>query len=188
VVGLDGELERYVERLLGSIVPGAEVASCNLERLEDLTVVAGFAFTLADPEPDERDRIEIVIGNPHGGVLEAMPGNVHLYMATRDSPVLLPGPMSQRVNLRLKPGSREVVRLPGAVEIENAAGRFTNAVEEADDGWVTLTRELVVGRETEERRTRTDQAIEPLDAGLWPELRALLLEESDPANRTIFLK
>ena len=57
--------------------------------------------------------------------------------------------------------------------MENEVGRYSLNVEEKD-GWVTIDREITL-----------DVTNIPPDA--WPNLRALLLEETDAAGRTILI-
>jgi hypothetical protein len=67
-----------------------------------------------------------------------------------------------------------MIHLPAARHIENEAGSFILRIEQ-EDGWVTVDRSLILHWAT----------IEP---AAWPQLRALLLEESDAANRSILMK
>jgi len=78
-------------------------------------------------------------------------------------------------------GEREVVRVPEEVALENEVGHFRLTVEhEGSD--ITITREIAVGAGD---GSGAALSVEPAD---WPSLRALLLEEADPRNRTILLK
>jgi len=99
---------------------------------------------------------------------------VHLYYEHRSSPIFLTDMMTQRISLRLKTGQREIASVPEARELENEVGRFSLHVEK-EDGWVKISRELTI-------RTAT------ISPAAWPSLRALLLEETDSANRTVLLK
>jgi hypothetical protein len=188
VVGLGNELERYLGGLLGSLLDGAEIVDCNVATLTRPVVVAGFSFSLAEPEPDEQGRIEVAVGSPEGGVLAAMPANTHLYSAARRSPVLLPGPMTQSVRLRLKASDREVVHVPSPLGIENAAGRFAVSAEVGDDGWVTVSREIEVRARSAGGGDAPGAADGPFEARPWPALRALLHEEADRRGGTVLLR
>jgi hypothetical protein len=155
-------------------------------RMDRDQVVAGFEFSIGAPEADDQGRIELAVGDPPGGVLDRLPGDAHLYDAERGSPLALSGPMRQKVTLRLKTAGRELVRVPEPRSIENAVGRFSVSVEEEDD-WVTVTRELAVGA--------SQAGAPPWELGAtviapeeWPLLRALLLEETGRANRSVFLR
>jgi len=185
-VGLDGECRRYLDQVAGSAASGASLTEHGVVRIHRDQVVAGFEFDVEAPEPDDQGRIELAVGDPPGAVLDRLPGDSHLYSADRGSPLTLPGPMSQKVRLRLRIGESEVVRLPEPRSIENSVGRFSLTVEE-DDDWVTVTREIAIGDPEAE--------VEPLEPGAmivapeqWPELRELLLEETDRANRSVFLR
>jgi hypothetical protein len=174
MVGLDGETLALIKKILGSILPGATAGGYNLEEFERTMVIAGFDVTVKPGEPDDHGRMRLSIGDPAGGIIDALPADVHLYDEHRSSPVVRFGTQMQQITLRLKPGDREIVHLPEAREIENVAGRFALTVER-DDGWVTVDRVL-----------KLSGMMVPPDA--WPHLRALLLEETDAANRTILLK
>ncbi len=80
----------------------------------------------------------------------------------------------QRVELRLKTENRDIVYMPQMYEMENEVGRFGLTVER-EGGWITIGRELHIDK----------HIVQHAD---WPLLRALLLEEQDPAHRTIILK
>lgn len=186
VVGLDGECGDYLEDVAGSAASGATINEHSVVRIHRDQVVAGFEFDIDAPEPDDQGRIELAVGDPTGGVLDRLPPDVHLYSATRGSPLALLGPMSQKVTLRLRIGESEAARLPEPRSLENSVGRFSLTVVEEDD-WVTVTRELAIGD--------PEAKVEPWEAGpmivapdQWPELRELLLEETDRANRSVFLR
>jgi hypothetical protein len=174
MTGLEGEALSYLNRLIGSVIPGAKVKGFNPEAFGSYHVTVGFEFVLEAPEADEHGRRHIAAGVPSTGIATSIPSDVHLYDETRSSPVLLPGKMHQKIVLRIETNGREIVYLPEAREIANGAGSFTLTAEN-EDGWVTVGRELSLDR----------TQMEP--AG-WPALRALLLEEMDGANRTILIK
>jgi hypothetical protein len=174
VVGLDGESKAFAGRVASSVLEDADVTDCNLAALKRDEVVAGFAFDLESGEPDDRGRTRVAIGDPAGGLLAHLPADVRSDHGHRDSPVVLPGPMFQRVVLRLEIGEGEPVRIPEDVALENAVGRFALTVVE-DGEWLTVIREIAIDVDT----------VPPAD---WPALRDLLLEEVDPRNRTILLE
>jgi hypothetical protein len=171
VAGLASEASAFLGGVASAVLDGSEVTDQSLERLDRDRVTAGFAFKLASGEPDDQGRTELLVGEPAGGLLAAMPPDVHLYEEKRTSPVLLPGPMEQEVELRLNLGERETVLLPTERSMENDVGRFTLTVER-DHGRLTVRRTLTV----------SNASIAPGD---WPKLRAILLEESDPRGTTI---
>lgn len=174
IAGLAGEAGRFIGRVVGAVLDGAEVTDVSFERLDAGRTTAGFALSLAAIEPDERDRIGLTLGEPDGGLLDALPPDVHLFEERRASPVLLAGPLDQEIELRMRLGDREVVFLPSERSIENAVGRFALTVEREDDR-VTLRRTLRVSTAT-------------IGAGEWKDLRALLLEETDPRSGALYLK
>jgi hypothetical protein len=185
-VGLDGECSGYLERIAGAAAAGASLSEHGVIRMDRDQVVAGFEFDVEAPEPDDRGRIELAVGDPPGGVLDRLPGDAHLYDAERGSPLALFGPMRQRVVLRIKTADREVVRVPEPRSIENGVGRFSVSVEE-EDGWITVTRELAVEASQTGAPPRELGAV-VIAPEEWPLLRELLLEETERTNRSVFLR
>jgi hypothetical protein len=164
--------------LVGSLLPSAELTAAVPARLERAGVFeASFSLALASPEKDAFDRNAIVLGRPLGGLLDRLPHDVHLYEESRQTPVLGVGGWEQSLTLRLEVAEDQLLQAPEAVSLTNAAGSFT-LTSDYDDGWLTLTRavKLVDGQEGD------------LPAELWPDLRALLLEEADPVHGTVLLK
>jgi hypothetical protein len=82
--------------------------------------------------------------------------------------------MTQRVCLRIKTGGREVVQLPETIDLTNGTGSYTVRADHAG-GWVVVERTLTLNAGT----------VAPAS---WADLRTLLLEEEDPAGKTILLK
>jgi hypothetical protein len=123
---------------------------------------------------------------------------VHFYSERRDSPVLLEGPMSQTVTLRIDAGEKTEVRVPDPVSVSNDLGSFRLEVERSGDGTLTLRRALAIGPEEDtggegaggRKSSYGTGSYRGLLIGAddWPLLRQLLLEESDPRHRTILLE
>lgn len=174
IAGLADEASGFLGGVAGSVLDGTEVTDLSFERLDADRTTAGFTLSLAAIESDDRDRIKLTLGEPDGGLLDALPPDVRLFQEQRASPVLLAGPLDQEIELRLELGDREVVFLPAEHSIENAVGRFALTVDR-DGGRVTVKRTLRVGTAT-------------IGAAEWPLLRALLLEETDPRSGTLYLK
>ena len=175
MTGLQGETEAHLGRIASSTVDGVETSDIGVMNLSPDEIAAGFAVAFEPGEPDERGRITLAIGDPRGGALDALPGDVQLSAARRGSPVLVQCPVSESVVLRFHPGDLEVVRLPDESTLTNAAGRFTTTVVEGDDGWITVSRELAIHEST-------------VPPELWPELRALLLAAEHERSRVIMLE
>ncbi|MFH1865867.1 MAG: DUF3857 domain-containing protein [Candidatus Eisenbacteria bacterium] len=184
VVGLDGESGDYLSRVASAAVAGASLEDHSLSLLTSEAVTAGFSFSFEAPEPDDGDRTRLVPGDPPGGVMSALPADVHLYVGERDSHVALPSAMRQSVAVTVKGDDVEAVRIPEEVALENATGSFRLSVDEGDDGSFTVTRELSINGSGSPSGT-SPVTVAPAE---WPALRALLLEEADPRNRTIMLK
>jgi hypothetical protein len=173
MVGLHDEALSQLGRIAGGVLSGATVERFNPEAFRPDRITVGFDVKTEAGEPDDHGRTAITLGDPAGGVMAQMPSDVHLYHETRTSPVLLPGAMTQRIRLRLKTGERRILHLPQSRVLENGIGRYTLSAEE-EDGWVTVDREL----------TLEVTAIPP---EAWPDLRALLLEETDAAARSVLI-
>ena len=181
VTGLADQTGSHLSRVASATLAGASVEDHSLAVLQDECVVAGFSFAIDDPEPDDSERTRFELGDPAGGLLASLPRDVHLYVEHRDSPVMLPGAAVQTLTLRINVGDREVVRVPEEVTLENEVGHFRLTVEhEGSD--ITITREIAVGA-----GDGSDAALS-IGPAEWPSLRAILLEEADPRNRTILLK
>jgi hypothetical protein len=183
VVGLGGEAGSHLSHVVSAALAGASVEDHSLAVLEDECVIAGFSFDIDDPEPDDSGRTRFELGDPAGGLLASLPGDVHLYVEHRDSPVMLPDAVVQTLTLRIDVGDREVVRVPEEVTVENDIGRFRlTVVHEGSE--ITITREVAVSPSSGDD---TDNGALMIGSAEWPLLRALLLEEADPRNRTVLL-
>jgi hypothetical protein len=174
MAGAGGEARTYLERLAGSVLPGSKIKDYSFEQFDPARVTAGFDFELPAGETDGQGCERIVIGDPAGGIVSTLPGDVHLYHESRTSPVVIPASMVETVTLRVKSGGRELAGAPSPVVIENEAGRFSIEVEQKD-GRITVTRTL---------------SLEPgtIVPGKWPLLRDLLLEHAESAGRTTVLR
>ena len=174
MAGTGDEALSYLGRLAGSVLSGAEAKEYSFEQFHPAHASGGFSFDLPAGELDAQGRERLVLGDPAGGIMSMLPGDVRLYEESRTSPVVVPASMIETLTLRVKTGDREVAGSPAPVSIVNEAGRFTIAVTE-DDGWLTVTRELT---------------LEPgkLAPQKWPLLRALLLGYGDAAGRTVLLR
>jgi len=184
VVGLEGEVGGHLSLVASAALAGASVEDHGLAVLEDDRVVAGFSFSIDDPEPDDSERTRFELGDPTGGLLASLPPDVHLYVERRDSPVLLPDAAVQTLTLRIDVGDREVVRVPEEVTLENDVGHFRLTVEH-EGSEITITREVAVGPGAGDGASDGALAVDP---AAWQSLRAILLEEADPRNRTILLQ
>jgi hypothetical protein len=194
VVGTEGEIGSFLSRVAGSVLNGASAGDPGLAELTQDRVTAGFSIALNAPETDDQGRTAFVVSDPHGGVIETLPGDVHIYSERRDSPVLLRGPLRQTITLRLDPGEMEEIRIPQEASLSNKLGGFELSVELGGDGTVTLRRSLEIGTGATGSGERRSGAGDASYGGLvvppedWPLLRELLLEETDPRHRTILLR
>ena len=175
MIGLADEAKSYLGSLAECVIPGSEIIDWNVLVLEEEEVACGFSFSLELDEPDCEGRLHLVLASPAEGALGALPPNVHTYGERRRSSVRLVGPVTQTLTLRLKARDHELVYLPAPTTIENSVGSFVLTSDDGDNGQVTVTRTLAI-------RERT---VEP---ARWPELRALLLEETDERNGLLLLE
>lgn len=169
VTGAGKTLDQAVGEVLGSLLEGLTIRSGSPRSFREDEVSLEFAGVLKTPEADDEKRVTLLIGSLGDGLMDTLPGDVHLYEETRGSPVLSAA-ADQQVTLRMNIGGTEVLHLPAAVDIANTAGSFHLECA-VQDGWLTYRRTLAVS-----------------GAGPWPELRRLLLEDTDPARSTIILK
>jgi hypothetical protein len=184
VAGIDGEAGGHLGRVARTALEGASLEDHSLALLRDTEVVAGISLSLEAPEPDDSGRIHLEMGDPAGGIIAGLPSDVHVYSEHRDSPVRLTGPMEQTFTLTIELGDREVVRLPEERSLENTAGSFALNVKQGTDR-VTVTRVLALNPPALVDRVEKMIHVEP---DVWPDLRALLLEETDHRNRLLLLE
>lgn len=171
---VDGEpaaLGRHAAALFGGVLKGAAAPAATLPLVLRGATDLRCDVTMPLGKADAEGRRALSVGRPKGGLLDRLPGDCRLAEASRTAPVLLDGPLRQVVTLRLKLPAGSRAALPEARSLANAAGMFSLAATEAD-GWVEYRREvsLVEGAGA---------------AANWPALRALLLEEADPANAAL---
>ncbi|MBD3237566.1 MAG: DUF3857 domain-containing protein [Candidatus Eisenbacteria bacterium] len=175
MTGLGTQAQDHLAAVAG-VIEGAELRDHNVSRLQPDRVVAGFEFGWKEPEPDDHGRVRLSLGEPAGGVLAQLPSDVSLFDEDRESPVLLPFPMTQTLELWIKVGeeAERVVYVPEAYGGEHSLGTARLAVEQEGD-WLHLTREIAIVRAEIAART-------------WPQLRALLLRETLERNRVVLLE
>jgi len=172
MAGMDDGAHDYLTGVVGGVIDGASLESTNPEIFHQHQVIFGFGVDVEKPEPEASGLTRLIVGAPGHGLATRV-GGIHLYEDVRESPVMLAGPMEQLVKVRLKIDEAEAAHLPEPVSLVNEAGEFT-VTSKIKDGWITVEREL-----------KLTSASYP--AEMWPQLRALLLEDADPANGVILL-
>jgi hypothetical protein len=172
--GLCDESRSYLEGVTKSILGKAKVKGYNPTSFDRFSVATGFKFKSDASARDNMDRIVLNVTSPAEGISGSLPNDVHLYQDVRETPVLLPGTMMQKVCVSLDLGDLELVSLPEEKTIENGAGKFILKVVN-EDGKVTLKRKLSLTKQRYE-------------AAEWAELRALLLADADASNGLIVVK
>ncbi len=175
MAGPGGKALSYIDRLAGSVFPGAEGYQFSPEVFGRDKVQAEFKLRIESVTRDQNGRIRLILGEkPAGGVMANLPSSLHPAHSGRTSPVILPSAMVQSILIRIETGELKPVRIPENIEITNGAGSFTISAEHGD-GSITIHRQL-----------RLDNHRVP--AGNWPLLRELLLEETGIQGRTIILE
>jgi hypothetical protein len=173
MAGMENGASEYLTDVVGAVISGADLKRSNPEIFHQHQVIFGFGFEIEKPEPEDSGRTRLVVGAPGHG-LRSMIAGVHLHEDVRKSPVSVAGPMEQTVKVRVKSGETGAAHLPESLSLVNEAGEFSVTASEKD-GWIILERKLVLTAET-------------YPAQMWPQLRALLLEDSDPANGTLLFE
>ena len=174
MAGSDGDAKGTLQKAAAGVVAGAELDAFNPVDFNPSLVSAQVTVHAPAAGRDRFGRLPLVIGAPGGGLPDALPHDVRLYLSERGAPVQLPSPLTQSVQVTLHLGGLDVVRLPDAGLVQNEAGRFELAVRREGDT-VTVTRSLALAKA---RYTPEE----------WPALRELLLAETDAANRTVLLR
>jgi hypothetical protein len=172
--GLADEAQAQLEHLAGGLLGAVEVTGYSPATFSPSQVVIGFAVDLPEGERDALDRLHLVLGDPEALAPLLEHASIHVYEESRDSGVVFPTPIEQRLELRFDPADLEVVYLPPASRTANAAGSCVVATSTAEDK-VVLSRTLAL-----------DQAEYAPDA--WPDLRSLLLADGQEGNHLILLK
>jgi len=174
MAGLGEETADYLDQVLDDTLEGASLTGHNPEFFTPRHVEMGLAFDFAPGETDESGRIRLHLDDLPGAVFDELPSDVTLADATRESPVWLRSLLSQTLELRIDLDGLNVLRAPAPRMVANEVGRFRLSVETTDNVLV-ITRSLNLTRGIH------------YPAELWPDLRALLLEDVDPANRVVML-
>jgi len=174
MAGMENEAFTYFEKLVSSIFENAELTACNPSEFTRLKTVFGFQFTIDSLTIDDRDRIELTLGESTCGILANLPSNIELYHNQRTSPMHFPGPMSQNIELTLNLDGLELLHYPENNSLENETGSFAvNSIE--------TEKKLIVIRSL--KLSKSDYTAEE-----WLPLRTLLLADRNDGNRLILVK
>ncbi len=167
----EGLKDGFVSPLSESILPGLKPASVLPGSIEPAVVELDFTLQEFEIPHDGLDRKSLVLSAPLGGILDTLPQGVHLYDEKRDTPVHGMKGWHQTVTLRLETSAADLKHIPQAFKLANDVGLFELQIHQNED-CLTLIRTLVL--------TQKDVMAEQ-----WPQLRALLLAELDPAHGTV---
>jgi len=172
-------VEQQVVLAVQSILPGAEVSA-----IAKADASLHFAVELAEWPLDADERPTLTVGPLDGGIMDQLPGDIHLHDATRQSPVRLPLAMVETVELRLQVDDRKV-SAPAPVVLAGSTGSFRLDVGR-EHGWLRVARRLDLNPEAGGTRGEgPPRLFHPAES--WPELRALLLEAGEPSHGVIVL-
>jgi len=165
--------QKLAERLAAGLVGGAKVTSARVTRLErgSASLAASFEGTL--PERSARGLVEVALAGVAGGVTDELPP---LPGAGRFSPVALPGPGEESLEVRLVlPETWKVAGPPAAARVANGLGEVTVSTDAGEGGAVTVRRRIAI-------TARQAPAAEAAQA------RALLVAWASPASRVLLLR
>ncbi len=172
--GIGTESADFLEELVSSVLPSAELKSYNLSVFDRFNVTAGIAFSMPAPSPDSFDRQVLVVGSADKGVNSTIDSDVLLYEQDRGAPVTLRGTLSENIIITLNVNDDALVVIPANINLTNTSGTFS-LNSESSEGKVTYSRELKLSQSH-------------VKAKEWAEFRSLLLEHEDRTNASIYLK
>jgi len=172
--GLDNQAKSFLNMIISGIIEGAEITNYNLSRFDLFNVTAGFDFELPKIEPDDNDRLPLVIDDPRFGIGSLLPGNVELFDLNRTSPVHLKCLLDQKIELHLNLKGCEPDYLPESKELANVAGLLQLNTNKEEDKIIYSRRLKLSGTY--------------YDSSLWPDFRELMLANNHERNRTFYFK
>ncbi len=173
--GTGNQAENHLESVVSGVLTGAGIDSYNPVVFDRFNVTMGLDYSAGLSEEDDYGRYIIEIGNPADGIIDRLPGDVHLNEDSRNSPVNLPGMSNQIVRVILNKCEKyDVYRIPETFILENSAGKFSVNVEEKCNK-IIITREISLAETS-------------FTADGWTDLRSLLLAETNERHRTVMIK
>lgn len=169
--------QQAANRLAAGLLEGAKAKDARVTRLERQAAGLTASFEGSLPDRDAAGLVTVTLAGVAGGISTKLPP---LPAAQRATPLALPGPGDEEVEIRLDlPASWRVAALPVPVTVANGAGRVevraaTAALEEGVTR-VTFVRRLTLGKE---RLAASDVAT----------ARELLVAWGSPASRGVLLR
>ncbi len=180
----DADYTSTVQSLLAGLLDGLDVTWAQPTATQAPRLMAArFGFKMPAPTVEDDRPLTLVVGVPAAGLSHQLPRDVNVSDATRESPVRLEVPGEERITIRIHTGTSAVRGIPSSRRIANSAGAFELVTSEAS-GWLTIERKLAL----DQRSVMSEPTVITLPGATWPDLRALLLENKDPANGTIVLE
>lgn len=118
--GSEEEVKSFCGRMLSSVLPGAEVTSQSVVRMDPGAVALKVAFK--GPSPGKEAPKALVTGLPEDSLLCTLRDPA---VSERDLPVVLPGAGAEKLALHVALDPKlKVLYLPKAAKVENAAGAY----------------------------------------------------------------
>jgi hypothetical protein len=161
-------------KIIDAVVPGATVGACNPDAFGPSRVTVGASVGIPVGASDPQGRLRLELGSPAAALGAPLAGDPDLQRLTRRGSIILPGPVSERLEVHVALGELEAVDLPSPVTMSNRAGTYTLRIDRSESG-IDLIREVELSRQS-------------YPAELWPELRQLLLAVHQPAHRRLLLR
>ncbi len=169
MAGLDKEAESYLGSMISGVISGAKLKSHNPIHFREGRCRMGMNFELKTPKPDEFGHIRLVFGSPSGGIVDQLPEGVRLFDNVKQSKTNLPGTLIQTVEISIDTSGMQAVYFPESESIQNEVGSISIISENAKDRIRIIRRMHLTNNE--------------VASSQWPDLRELLLEETDRRNQ-----
>jgi hypothetical protein len=165
--------QKLAERLAGGLLEGAKVTSARTTGLErgEGSLAVSFEGTL--PEKNARGLHPLTLAGVAGGVTDDLPP---LPGAGRLSPIALPGPGSEEVEVTLTlPKGWTVAAPPAAAKVANAQGEVSVTSVSGEAGKVVVRRRIAL-------------AARQVPASAPREVRELLIAWGSPGSRVLLVR
>lgn len=167
----EGSQKAFSGRLLKELLPGAEMLSSSVQRLDPARTLLSISFKRPAPKTTETVKA-LVMAIPAGSCLS---GINEPYLQARVLPLVLAWPGTERVKIDIRlPKDVKPFYLPGEISVKNAAGALSQTWAE-EDGVIRGAWKLDL----------PNRVVEPDNYGAFRELYGLAHAE---AGRTILFK
>jgi len=172
--GIGNEASVYIQNVISGVIADAEIVDYSPVKFNRFELSVGFEFTAPVGDEDNYGRLQIIIGEPKGGLFDKLPSNVDLAIEFREAPVILAGLLHQKISFRLETDGLEIEHSPDESQIENDTGEFQLSNEKRED-CVIINRDLTLFSFR-------------YDSEDWYSLRELLLTDRSERNRKLLVR